>query len=188
MTILESETIDEAVEKLYNGIEALDDDSFKDELIKIRNELNEIKEVNDIELEKNGEPSLNSEVVHKLYNSVTSKQGLPIDENVKPSENFLSVPGLENIDFENPDTMINTFKNKDISIKDKEYIFNGLKLEIINSDPENERLSHRIYTVVHNLDIFIKKENKKKLIHLHQILDMNVTLLILFHWQVITII
>ena len=163
MTILESETIDEAVEKLYNGIEALDDDSFKDELIKIRNELNEIKEVNDIELEKNGEPSLNSEVVHKLYNSVTSKQGLPIDENVKPSENFLSVPGLENIDFENPDTMINTFKNKDISIKDKEYIFNGLKLEIINSDPENERLSHRIYTVVHNLDIFIKQESKKKI-------------------------
>ena len=43
----------------------------------------------------------------------------------------------------------------------KEYIFNGLKLEIINSDPENERLSHRIYTVVHNLDIFIKQESKK---------------------------
>jgi len=98
---------------------------------------------------------------HKFHNAIAHKQGLPKDENLKLSENFLSILGLENINFENQDTMINTFKNNDISIVYKEHTFNELKLEIINSDPDNERLSHRIYTVVHNLDIFIKQESEK---------------------------
>jgi len=160
-SILESETLDEAIDKICDGIENLDDDNFNDELSEIRNELYEIKKSNDIEYEETGETSVNSEMVHKFHNAIAHKQGLPIDDDVKISENFLSVPGLKNIDFETPDSMINTFKNKDISIEDKEYIFNGLKLEIINSDPENERLSHRIYSVVHNLDIFIKQESQK---------------------------
>jgi len=160
-SILKSKTIDEAIDKICDNIENLDDDSFNDELSLIRNELYEIKKSNEKEHDETLEISVISKMFHKFHNAIAHKQGLPKDENLKLSENFLSILGLENINFENQDTMINTFKNNDISIVYKEHTFNELKLEIINSDLDNERLSHRIYTVVHNLDIFIKQESEK---------------------------
>jgi len=166
-SILESDNLMEGIQKMRDEIQNLDIDSldedkqneYNEKLYDITNELKEIKDANDHEYKIKGIPSLNSEAVHILYNACASKQGIETDDNILPSENYLSVPELENIDGENENNklIINNLQSRDISIKGKNYIFKGLENHIIYSDGDN--LDDTTYSIISSLEEFIRKES-----------------------------
>ena len=167
MTILESDNLMDGIEKISDeiknlNIDSLDEDKqidFNEKIKEITNDLGEIKKINDYEYETNGEPSLNSETVHILFNACASKQGMDVDENIIPSENYLSVPELENLNSENEENgiIINHLKNSETSIEGKNYIFKGIENHIIYSD--NNNLDDVTYSIISELEEFIRTES-----------------------------
>jgi len=167
MTILESETIEEGIDKICEGIESIDIDSLDEDkqnelntkINEIMNDLEELKAINQEEYEKTGEPSINSQIVHVFYNSVAKKQGKEIDDSdFTYSEIYLSVPELENINNEEDyNDIVDTLKNNDVSIEAKRYIFKGIENTIIHS--EGEYLDDRIFMAISDLETYIRKES-----------------------------
>jgi len=120
--IFNSEDAKSAIDNLCEKINNLDEIENIDS---IYNELNDLKSINKLEMYQNGEASLNSEIIQKLYNSVANRAGKEIDEEIISSENNLKVlinnkeDNLSNlISNENIDEItlktLNTFKNKNI--------------------------------------------------------------------------
>ena len=74
--------IQKLCEKLYNldKIEGIYD---------IYDNLNNLKSINEFELYKHDETSLNSEIIHKLYNTISKIIGIKVNEDVLISENNL---------------------------------------------------------------------------------------------------
>ncbi|ORY05942.1 hypothetical protein LY90DRAFT_210413 [Neocallimastix californiae] len=123
--------IKDAIDKLVEKIQSLDN-SYNNELIDIYNNLSELYSINDMKYGLNQKTSINSELVHKLYNAVSEKLAIDnsLDENIKPSDNSLKVPGLERVENAN---LINTIKDNSVSNEDKMYILKGMEHQINNS-------------------------------------------------------
>jgi len=98
----------DAIDKLCDKINSLDD-SYNNELSKIFNNIEKLYSINNKEYILNDEPSINSELVHKLRNAIVKKLGINtlIDENILSSNNVLSVPELEHLENTNIVDIIN---------------------------------------------------------------------------------
>jgi len=69
-TVLNSDDSLSAINELCEELEKLEN---IEDINSIYNELNDLKSINELELYKNDKTSLNSEIVHKLYNTIVNK-------------------------------------------------------------------------------------------------------------------
>ncbi|ORY21678.1 hypothetical protein LY90DRAFT_707382, partial [Neocallimastix californiae] len=87
-TVLNSDDSLSAINELCEELEKLEN---IEDINSIYNELNDLKSINELELYKNDKTSLNSEIVHKLYNTIVNKNNMKIDDEINSSENNLRV-------------------------------------------------------------------------------------------------
>ncbi|OUM58748.1 hypothetical protein PIROE2DRAFT_64209 [Piromyces sp. E2] len=153
----DSINLNDAIDKLCEKINSLDE-SYNNELTKIFNDINELHSINNNEYRINNELSVNSEIVHKLHNSLAKKLGIQIslDENIPKSENVLRITELER--FENSD-IINIINDDTISVENKKYIFKGLENEIKNS--EGNTLNIELYNTINSIKEVIEDKAKQ---------------------------
>ena len=121
----------------------------------------------------NQKTSINSELVHKLYNAVSEKLVIDnsLDENIKPSDNSLKVPGLERVENAN---LINTIKDNSVSNEDKMYILKGMEHQINNSP--SKYLYNQLYKIIDNINTHINnqiEQLKKFTFHIGHILETS---------------
>ena len=130
-TIANSDDLDVTINELCKRIDELDISRI-DELKSIINEVEIIKNTIIYELYKNGDPSVNTELVLKVYNAINNKIG-SIDNNIDiiTSKNQLKFNTLENSNDNNK--IIEYLTSNTISSENKNYIFKGLAYNIVNS-------------------------------------------------------
>ncbi|ORX64140.1 hypothetical protein BCR32DRAFT_251268 [Anaeromyces robustus] len=141
-TILNSENPLSAINELC---EELDKVENIEDINSIYNELNDLKSNNELELINKDESSMNSEIVHELYNSVASKNGMEMDNEVVKSENNLKVLNDDNTNEGNSsDKSIdeNTLKTLK-ALKDKNIDKNILPSQYEVDDISNPKLLYK---------------------------------------------
>jgi len=87
-TVIDSDDSILAINKLCEKLDTVNEIEDIDILY---NELQNFKSVNEIELYNNGETSLNSEIILKLYNIIAKKIDKEVEKDIKSSENDLRV-------------------------------------------------------------------------------------------------
>ena len=147
----------DAIDKLCDKINSLDD-SYNNELSKIFNNIEKLYSINNKEYILNDEPSINSELVHKLRNAIVKKLGINtlIDENILSSNNVLSVPELEHLENTN---IVDIINDDSISSENKKFIFKALENEIKNTN--GNTLNTNLYDTVNSIKSIIEDKAKQ---------------------------
>jgi len=86
--VIDSEDPISAINNLCEQLNKLDD---IEDIDSVYNDIQNLKSINDIELYNNDKTSLNSELIHILYNYISERNGIEIDDNIMYSENNLKV-------------------------------------------------------------------------------------------------
>jgi len=172
--VFDSVDIKEAVEKLIKKIPSLDE-TYNDDLINIYDNLSELHSINEMEYGLNQNTSVNSEIVHRLYNAISEKLAIEnsFSKNVKQSENIVKVPGLEPAENVN---ILDAIKDNSISADDKKFILKGMEHQINNSP--SKYLDNKLYKLINNINTHINNqidELKKFSSHIgHELATLNI--------------
>ncbi|ORX46952.1 hypothetical protein BCR32DRAFT_288238 [Anaeromyces robustus] len=151
----------ESINSLCKEIESLDidslDDSHREELNNIYNDLHELHLISNAE-HNNGKLVYNLEIMFQTHNALASKIGMEefnIDDDFSGSPNELFIPELVHLDSSNA---LGVIKNGNISSESKGFVIKGIESHIKNS--ENKYLDKDVYNLIINTNKYIEQQGK----------------------------
>ncbi|OUM56412.1 hypothetical protein PIROE2DRAFT_65548, partial [Piromyces sp. E2] len=152
-TIASFDGLNNAIDELCKKINEIDNSRIN-ELRNVIDDIEIIKNTIILELYINGEPSINTEMIIKIYNTLNNKIGNTENINIIESQNELKI----NIYESNNNDIIESLKSNTISIENKKYIFKGLEYNIVNS--KESVLNENMIEILMKIKSFI--ESKKE--------------------------